>query len=267
MDGELCNSGRGEKDSVIIWVNPTPRIIVNESDWEICSGETISLDVMNPNIPVEGDDWIYALSITQIPDNGLLISSPTLTEHEFDRDTTYNYTFTNTDDISHQVTFTFVPRIESNTDGDICPGPEPQIRTITIHPTPRILPSIPDTLLCDMGRVNFRVQNPNTDLANGEWWYYLDVEDPSGLIEGENIDTTITPVNPNADTFIEDQLDNTDIGVHEVIYRFTPYITPIDAGPTCIGIEETKTVWVDPAPSIDGYYTRLYFLQLYCSKL
>ncbi len=251
-EGELCSTGKGEKDSIIIWVNPTPEIIVNESDLEICSGETITFEVINPNTPVEGDDWIYELSIVQNPDNGMLMPTPTLMGHEWGGDTTFSYTFTNTDLVAHQVTFTFTPRIESNTDGDFCPGPNLQKRTITIHPTPGILPTIPDTLICDNRYANIVVRNPNTDLIGGEWWYFLNVDEPSGWIEGERGDSTIVPDNPLDDTSFEDRLDNTDNGVHEVIYRFMPYIQPADGGPSCVGVEDKITVWVNPTPSIDA---------------
>ncbi|RKZ57895.1 MAG: hypothetical protein DRQ44_15270, partial [Gammaproteobacteria bacterium] len=247
-EGELCSTGRGEKDSVIIWVNPTPEIRVTVPDVEICSGDTVELIVRNPNVSVRGE-WIYEFYKDKSED-GMLLGIDEITE-VYNDDTTYRYVLTNVDTKAHQVTFRFVPHIDPDDGGDACPGIE-QSRTITIYPTPKILPSVlPDTLLCNNKWANFTIANPNLGLYDGTWWYFLDVEEPSGFILGENNDSTVIPGNPASNTYFEDLLFNEDINAHEVIYRFIPYITPDDGGLTCSGIEDSITVWINPTPALD----------------
>ncbi len=245
-DNLICS--QVQDTTIVIWVNPTPEIRVTVPDLEICSGDTVELMVRNPNVSVRGR-WIFDLYKEKTED-GLLLGIDEVPE-VFDGDTTYRYILTNIGTEAHQVTFTFVPRIDPDDGGDSCPGIE-QSRTITIYPTPRILPTIPDTLICDNQWAIITVQNPNIWLYNGEWRYNLDVEDPSGFIIGESNSQTIIPGNPPSVPPVEDQLDNEDNGVHEVIYRFIPFIIPGDGGLTCYGVGDTITVWVNPTPSIDA---------------
>ena len=61
----------------------------------------------------------------------------------------------------------------------------------------------------------------------------------------------VIPGNPINNTYIDDLLYNEDINTHEVIYRFIPSISPNDGGPTCSGLADSITVWIQPTPALD----------------
>ena len=63
--------------------------------------------------------------------------------------------------------------------------------TVTVYPTPRILPLITQThCYVIIGGLCLPLDNPNRGLFDGSWWYNLEVDEPSGFIQGENNDTT-----------------------------------------------------------------------------
>ena len=246
-DGVLCSSGRGEEDSVIIWVNPTPTLGLTPPDPEICSGGMIGLSTEKLNNPITGHVWKYDFSfIQEPPENGELNSVPTLENHPWTGDSAYSYTFTNSGNNAHRVTFSFAPSIE-DPDGEVCYGVPISDSTI-IYPVPQIDPSISDTLRCNDTEAFWEITTLNEDLYAGVWRYYLEVSEPTDTIDGESLsgDRWL----PDGG-IVRDTLFNTDINVHEVIYRFTPYIDHSNTGLFCSGSAKEFTLWVNPTPVID----------------
>ncbi|MCP4313055.1 MAG: T9SS type B sorting domain-containing protein, partial [Bacteroidetes bacterium] len=233
--------------TIVIWVNPTPEIRLTADDLEICDGDTISLEIRNPNVDVLGV-WYYDLEISKTSEDKLLGVSSGSEPYNIN-DTTYNYILTNTDTIAHQVTYTYTPRIRPVDGGNDCWGglDHDTSITITVLPTPEIRVQIPDTILCDGQFANFAVNKPNNNIFFADWWYELVVEDPSGFIEGENQDSVFMGPNFNFD----DHLFNTDTVRHQVIYHFIPRITPSDGSSPCNnGRDTTITVWINPTPRL-----------------
>ena len=251
-DSVLCKYGDGGDTTITIWVNPTPeiRLEYDQQDLEICTGEEITLYTFtrNPNDSVMGE-WLYEYEV-EITDDAMVQGiSAGITDVTGDINN-HPYTLTNLDTRAHQVTFHLRPRIIQNDHiGEDCGGIDTSI-VVTIYPEPLVVPDIPDTLICDGDWANIDIINPNTRLYNGQWWYYLEVIEPSGNIDGESASDSITPTGQNPDP-INDELINNDINYHEVIYRFVPHIRPTDGDLPCAGDTVTITVWVNPTPELD----------------
>ncbi len=236
-DSLICDGGTDT--TLIIWVNPTPEIWVTTDDEIICDGDSVTLDVRNPNISVRGD-WKFDLEITAEP--GITgVSSGTV---EYSTDTSITYVLYNSDQVARNVTYRFTPRITDD-DGEECNAFKDTTIVIRVNPVPGIVVNTIDTLLCDGQYANFTVQNPNTSIQ-GQWLYDLEVF-PDPEISGARNDTTfLLP-----DLSFSDQLSNTDTVVHKVIYHFIPRITPNDGQSDCEnGRDTTITIWINPIPRI-----------------
>jgi len=102
-DSLLC--GGGEDTVIVIWVNPTPEIRVRTDDYVLCDGDSVTLDVRNPNFSVRGE-WSYDLEITADPGIGGVVSGTV----EYSSDTSFIYELTNSDQVARSVTYHFSPR-------------------------------------------------------------------------------------------------------------------------------------------------------------
>ena len=238
-DGLICEGGTDT--TIVIWVNPTPEIRVSATDNIICDGDNVTLIVRNPNI-VRGE-WKYDLIISKDSEKILGVDAGT---EEFNADTSYTYTLTNSDTVAHQVTYRFVPRITPDDGGPDCGNGIVSSVTITVYPTPEIrVTADPDTVICDGQYINFYVRNPNLNL-NG-WKYDLVVNADPEIIGASGSKT----FNSDDTLSFDDQLFNLDNEVHKVVYRFIPRIDPEDGGADCENGKDTIiTIWVNPTPII-----------------
>lgn len=112
-----------------VWVNPKPEIRLYPADTVICTGESTTIVVRNPNISVHGE-WLYDLKVT--PDQ--YISGNTISG-SYPIATDLTETLINTDIIKHKVEYLFTPQIISVENGSNCVGQE---RKITLWVSPGV---------------------------------------------------------------------------------------------------------------------------------
>ena len=237
LDGE-SNCENGRDTTIRIWVNPNPEIRVS-ADTIICDGETAVINVRNPNVPIMGE-WTFDLSVNPDPE----ISGYTGTASGTG-DFIFNETLSNSDTVAHKIEYHFTPRIEPDDGGAECGGGIDTIITIWVNPTPRIVVTTPDDLVCDSSDVFFNIRTPN-DPVKGEWFYNL-IVDYGTFITGNNIGGAYT----DSDLSLSDYLINHDTAAHMVSYRFVPAIAPEDNGTDCgSGVEQIVNIWVNPTPRI-----------------
>ncbi|PID91257.1 MAG: hypothetical protein CSA96_09305, partial [Bacteroidetes bacterium] len=234
-DGLYCAGG--EDTTIVIWVNPVPEIRSRISETTICDGESISLEVWNPNVLVRGD-WKYKLMI--LPDEG--ISGVTTDIREFRSDTIFNFNLGNQAAVGRSARFRLIPFI-TDSDGDDCMNGDTIDYMVHVNPRPDIHVSVTDTILCSNSYASFTVSNPNIQI-NGTWQYLLETF----------ADDSITGAHPGGIVYEGDELSftdflvNNDTAVHKVIYRFTPSIGGVI---TCGAVSDTTiTIWVNPRPRI-----------------
>ncbi len=97
-DPDICAGGNDT--TIVIWVNPTPEVRVTVSDTVLCEGDSVTLQLRNPNTPIRGI-WDGYLEITVDP--GITgVSSGTI---PFTGNAVYNYTLNNSSDEARSVTF------------------------------------------------------------------------------------------------------------------------------------------------------------------
>jgi len=223
--------------TITIWVNPTPAIRVN-ADTVICTGETATINIRNPNIPIRGT-WAYDLDV--------IAEAEIDGERSSDVDlalTILNETLTNNDTVVHYVDYVFTSKIY-NDDGAVvaCTNGDTTIR-IWVNPTPDIDVIASDSVLCNGETTVLTITNPNNPIR-GTWMYNLEVTADSEITGASGNQTGITTPN------FTETLINSDTIVHKVEYRFIPRITPDDLGAECPSLWDTTiTIWVNPTPAI-----------------
>ena len=188
----------------------------------ICDGETTSL-TLSSNVPAISWTW----SVTSSPeisgasgDNSGLLSS-------------IRQTLNNSDVGAHNVIYNIRPEVYGK-----CELPAISAE-VWVNPTPQVIVSSSESVICYGESTTISVSNPNTTLQ-GQWLYNLTVT-PDAEISGNTSSGTYT-----SPTNLTETLINSGTEKHQVIYMFTPRISPDDGGPDCIGQPQIITVWVHP---------------------
>ena len=239
-DGTPVGSCTSKDTTIIIWVNPTPRIRVSAPDTVICNNTSTTITIRNPNTPIRGT-WNYNLTVT--PDTHITGAEP---NHTGVTTTSYTNTLSNNDTIVHKVVYFFKPNIfnDDGTPVGSCTSKDTTI-IIWVNPTPRIRVSAPDTVICNNTATTITIRNPNTPIR-GTWNYNLTVTPDTHITGAQG-----SAVNSNILSFTN-TLVNSDTIVHKVIYHFKPNIFNDDGTPpaSCASVDTNIVIWVNPTPRI-----------------
>ncbi len=218
------NSGNTESCTAVVTVNyaVAPAPAANPATDVICNREATGITLSN-NIPNTSWTWTVTTSGTisgALEDNSGLSSSIT-------------QSLVNSDSIVHTVVYNITPKVYTCTLA-------PVSATVSVNPDPMIRVRAADVIVCNGGTTEISVKNPNVTIR-GLWSYDLTVTTDSG-VTGTTASGTYS-----GETVIADKLTNLDGQIHQVIYQFTPRITPDDAGVECTkGSVKTVTIQVYP---------------------
>ena len=201
-------------DNLVAGVTPAADII--------CDGETTSL-TLSSNVPAISWTW----SVTSAPeisgasgDNSGLLSS-------------IRQTLNNSDAGAHNVIYNIKPEVYG-----MCELPDISAE-IWVNPTPQVIVSSSESVICYGESTTISVSNPNT-ILQGQWLYNLTVTADAEISGNTSGGTYTSPTN------LTETLTNSGTEKHQVVYMFTPRISPDDGGPDCIGQPQIVTVWVHP---------------------
>ncbi|MFN8206906.1 MAG: PKD-like domain-containing protein [Bacteroidales bacterium] len=206
-------------------VNKIPNVTLSQSSDTICNNTTVTI---TPTSDVTGTtfEWTVAADagVTGASDGaGLTIS----------------HTLANTNNFAAKVIYSIKPVGPSST---TCEGLSKN-DTVWVEPTPRLVVSVPDTIICDSSLVTFTVASLNGITKGAKKYLLTTAYDP----------LKIQNVEPDGEkstgTGFSDLLVNLTNGVQWVEYRFRAFIGnhPANCGS---GTDTTIRIYVNPTPRL-----------------
>ena len=216
-----CASGPAE---VVVTVLPTPKV-TKPSDLTFCNGELTS--EVNLNTITSGNvsfTWENNTSSIGLDANG---------SGNIPAFTTSNYT-----DSHVTATITVTPHFEHGT--LICDG-EPVTFTITVNPTPTVVPVVEAFTLCNEGTTSIRLTSLST-FSNGDIHFRYEAESTGGVTGFDASESGLS-----TGFVIADELYNTGYAPQTVTYTIYP-VDPTGLCPEGPAVEVVITV--NPTPNV-----------------
>ncbi|MCK4750884.1 MAG: hypothetical protein KAT15_27690, partial [Bacteroidales bacterium] len=248
----------GHDTTITIWVNPTPRIIVNVEDTIFCNNDIVDFTIIDGLAGVIGDKK-YIVEAIYVPGNVTVYSRASGDTSILNVPQPISDSLVNHTNEVQPVFYFFRPRIFDNRDsheGEFCGNVPDIIITIWVNPTPVLLfDDLPDTIFCDSALVNIKVTDGLSSNILGTHLYDLEVIYNSSEVSG-----VISPDGPSAtaDEDITNYLLNGSDTIQVISYRFTARIRddrPGHEGEDCTnGTDTTITIYLNPTPRIDYQY-------------
>jgi gliding motility-associated-like protein len=225
----------GHADTAVVYVNPTPRVIL-PPDYTQCDSTTTSILLESPSIFASGViTFSYTAAASGNPGDvtGFVFSDSNLPLNYSIEHQLVNHT-----DQPQTVTYTVTPVHP----GACSNGPAEQI-VVTIEPTPRVFPVPADFIQCDSTVTSILLESPSTFTSGVITFAYTAVGSGStGDITGFTASDGNLPLN----YIIEHELVN-----HTDVPQTVTYtITPVHPGSCNNGPPQTVVVTVNPTPRI-----------------
>jgi hypothetical protein len=230
----------GPTETVVITVNPTPRIFPVPLDAVQCDSTLTNIKLESPSefFPPILDISFKYTSVTSGNPGDVEGATPSASGLPLDHvisDFLINHT-----DIPQTVTYTIVPVSPLGCND----GPSHSV-TVTIDPTPRIFPVPSDTIQCNNAAVSIKFESPSSfDSGIIKFQFTAEASGSPGDVTG------FTPSDNNlpAGHVINDVLINNTDQLQIVTYTIVP-VSPV---PECNnGPAELVTVFINPTPTIN----------------
>jgi len=244
--------GNGRDTLITIWVNPSPRILVDFTDTIFCSNETVNIQVDDGLGTIFGNTEYIVTAIYNTSNISSITRNSNDPETRLPGPPLISDVFENLTQEAQPVFYLFTPRlIPSDGDPD-CPDAQDIVVRIWINPTPTLDVEVPDAIICDTEIFEINVSTPNSGLIASTLVYDLDVTynpvfvNPGGITpDGERL----------ADLDITDLLINSSDTVQVITYRLTARVRddrPGYGGEFCDnGTDTTIVVLLNPTPRLD----------------
>ncbi|MCA1747464.1 MAG: hypothetical protein LC655_07180, partial [Bacteroidales bacterium] len=229
----------------VIWVNPTPDIVINVSDTVACNEATTTVTVSTPNVTLRGD-WFYDISVTEM-ETGISSPDASLDDRRI-AEGPLGLTLTNNTPHVKTVVFNFHPVIEPDDGGDDCENGVPNDTAITIfvNPTPVLLITVPrsvtdEQIYCNGADVAFSVVNNQQTV--GDIKYDMEVTDENSVFSGN----TPSENGRTVEDFTENPIHYQDT-ISGLNYRFIPYIEKLTGLPACYRPDNIQDFEIEVVP-------------------
>ncbi len=236
-----CN--QGEDTTIIIYINPTPRLSVSVPDTIFCDSSEVTITVNDELLGVQGTK-VYELSTTDAGGNVLGVQA----SGEYASGTDITDTLVNLTNQVQVVTYNFKAKIRDDRNGTVyCDQGGDTTITLYINPTPRLNVSVPDTIFCDSSEVNITV-NDGLLGVQGNKVYQLTTTNAGGNVLGVQASGEYA-----AGTDITDTLVNLTNQVQVVTYNFKAKIRDDRNGTVYCdqGGDTTITLYINPTPRLN----------------
>ena len=245
-DGEAaCENGGPNDTTIVIWVNPTPDIVIDVSDTVACNEDTTTVTVTTPNVTLQGD-WYYDITVTEM-ETGISSPDSSLDDRRISEGT-LELTLTNNTHHVKTVVFNFHPVIDPNDGGDDCENGVPNDTAITIfvNPTPVLLITVPrsvtdEQIYCNGADVAFSVVNNQQTV--GTIKYDMEVTDENAVFSGN----TPSENGRTVEDFTENPIHYQDT-ISGLNYRFIPYIEKLTGLPACYRPDNIQDFDIEVVP-------------------
>ncbi|HNV66509.1 MAG TPA: gliding motility-associated C-terminal domain-containing protein, partial [Bacteroidales bacterium] len=136
----------GIRDTVSVWVNPTPRATPVNYVPHICYGDTTDVLLLSPTVMSSGiNEFNYSITSTASTD---VVAGNRTALNSVVPGTHLKFPYTNESDTIQSVFFHIIPKVT----GPGCPYGPPAISEIKVHPHPLQSLEILDSITCDGGQ-------------------------------------------------------------------------------------------------------------------
>ncbi len=220
----------GPSKTVIITINPTPQVIPNTLSQIICNEGTTNLILGSPSLFTSG---VIKFNYTVIATGGVtgfITPVNDLPNNYVIADVLHNPT-----DAPQTVTYTILPLSPTG-----CPAGPVKVITVTVNPTPQVVPNPLLQTICNDGLTNVILGSPSTFSSGLITFNYTVVA--TGGVTGFS-----TPVNNlPKDHVISDLLHNPTDVPQTVTYTIVP-VSPTGCSP---GPVKTVVITVNPTPQV-----------------
>ena len=224
--------GEGPAQTVTITVNPTPQVVPVVTETTLCNDAATDITLTSPSTFSNGDiRFRYTVTATGGV-TGFTASVTDLPLGHVIADVLHNPS-----DAPQTVTYTIYPVNPSAVCGE---GPA-QTVTITVNPTPQVVPVVTETTLCNDAATDITLTSPST-FSNGDIRFRYTVTSTGG-VTGFTASVTDLPLGH----VIADMLHNPSDAPQTVTYT----IYPVNPSAVCgEGPAQTVTITVNPTPRI-----------------
>jgi gliding motility-associated-like protein len=224
----------GQPITVVVTINPTPKVVATPEEETICNDGTTNIELTTPTTVTTGVVTFDYTAVASHPAvTGFTDEATGLLDGARIEDTINNDT-----DQPQTVTYTITPRAL----GTGCADGQPITVVVTINPTPKVVATPEEEIICNDGTTDITLTTPSTVTTGVVTFDYTAVashpavtgftDEATGLLDGARIEDTI-----NNDT---DQPQT-------VTYT----ITPRALGTGCAdGQPITVVVTINPTPKV-----------------
>ena len=220
----------GPSKTIIITVNPTPQVIPSSLTQIICNDARTNIILASPSTFSNG---VITFNYTAIGTGGVTGFAPSLTGLPKDHviaDLLHNPT-----DAPQTVTYTVIPISPTG-----CSAGPPKVITVTVNPTPQVVPGTLAQTICNDGTTNIILASPSTFTSGFITFNYTVTA--TGGVTGFTTPVTGLP----KDHIIADMLHNPSNAPQTVTYTVIP-VSPTGC-PT--GPAKIIVVTVNPTPQV-----------------
>ncbi|MCJ7449331.1 MAG: gliding motility-associated C-terminal domain-containing protein, partial [Bacteroidales bacterium] len=242
--GNFCD--QGGDTTIVIYVNPTPRLSVSVPDTVVCDSSTVTITVNDLNGNVHGGTTkVYQLTTTN--PGGVLNVQP---DGEYPAGQDITNQLINPTNSVQAVTYLFKARIRDDRPGHIgnfCDQGGDTTIIIYVEPTPRVTGTISNDTICNNESITYTLSSltiPYFGQASLRFNVIVINPYPTEISGYSNqVDLTLTDV-------ITETLNNSGDTARMIMYIITPATTNILGVQNCPGINDTIRLWINPTPRV-----------------
>ena len=225
----------GPSKVVVITVEPTPQVTISTTTPVICDGSNVDVTITSPTITTAPGNLSYVVGVTSTDGAHLGGTASTgFTLVKTDLPFTIDGTLTNSSDAPIIVTYTVTPELVGCSDGPS------QVVTVTVNPTPQVVPSTLAQTICNDGTTSVTLASPSTFTSGVITFNYTVVA--TGGVTGFTTPQNGLP----KDHVIADVLHNPTDAPQTVTYT----IVPISPTGCAAGPSKVVVITVNPTPQV-----------------
>ena len=230
--------GNTKEKNQVIWIEPTPKILVSPSHDTICDGAQVSITLTSPSVPTRAVKFRY---VTEAP-AGVTVTPAA--GGPLDNNAVLVNSITNTNDQAQLVKFIVTPYSRvAGSENEKCTGIN-DTAYVWVEPTARIIVTPKVDTICDGSQVNITLTSPSVPTRAVKFRYVT--EAPAGV----NV-APATGTGLNNNDILTNTITNTNDQAQLVKFIVTPYSREAGSeNEKCTGINDTAYVWVEPTARI-----------------
>jgi gliding motility-associated-like protein len=239
VDGFGVQRCSGEKDTALVWVEPTPKVVLVPQVDTICAGDAASIVITSLTGPTNPVQFSYVAEIENPTDVTVTPDSLTgLVKQDI-----IHPVITNDSDTKQMVRFIVTPYTVDNVNNQKCTGIN-DTAIVWVEPMAKVLVTPSNDTLCNDKRVSLALSSVSVPTRGVRFRYTVEASEVTVVLG----DTT----NLSSGFTIADSLHNNSNDAQLVKFIITPYTRESSSDiEKCMGINDTAFIWLEPTPKVN----------------